>query len=268
MKEEFLEIDNVSPEEHDRREAFIKAFNKNVVALMWDYSNNYLLDWHIHDYVQLLYPSTGVITVRTEDTVTVLTPRQALLIPAGISHRVKMNGNVEMRSLFMRNKDVSSLSLVKVAPMLREMLRHAVNLNQNYCEGSAEERLMDVILEQIDIVHGLQVTLPRPSDAGIRWIEKELLANPQNDKTFEEWAEFLCTSSRTLRRRFQQDISQPFRYWRTQIRLSVALEKLATGQSVSQTAMDVGFSSESAFIATFRKEFGITPKRYSAEVSH
>ncbi|MGF1703291.1 helix-turn-helix transcriptional regulator [Photobacterium makurazakiensis] len=267
MEQKFEGVDNVSPEEHERREAFIKALNKDVVALMWDYSNNYLLDWHKHEYVQLLYPSTGVITVRTDNAAAVLTPRQALLIPAGVSHKVKMNGKVEMRSLFMRNKETDSLSLVTVTPMLREMLRHAVKINQSYCEGSAEERLMEVLLDQIDIVHGLQLSLPRPSDAGIRWIEKELLANPQNDKTFEEWAEFLCTSSRTLRRRFQQDINQPFRYWRTQIRLSVALEKLATGQSVSQTALEVGFSSESAFIATFRKEFGITPKRYSVEVS-
>ena len=267
MEKEFQGVENVSPEEHERREAFIKALDKDVVALMWDYSNNYLLDWHQHEYVQLLYPSTGVITVRTDNAVTVLTPRQALLIPAGISHKVKMNGKVEMRSLYMRNKDVTSLSLVTVPPMLREMLRHAVSIDKSYGEGSAEDRLIAVLLDQINIVEGLQITLPRPNDVGIRWVEKELMANPQNTMTFEEWAEFLCTSSRTLRRRFQQDINQPFRYWRTQIRLSAALEKLAIGQSVSQTALDVGFSSESAFIATFRKEFGITPKRYSCEVS-
>ena len=47
-----------------------------------------------------------------------------------------------------------------------------------------------------------------------------------------------------------------------QARLLAALERLALGQTVTATALDLGYDSTSAFIAMFRKALGTTPGRY------
>ena len=53
-----------------------------------------------------------------------------------------------------------------------------------------------------------------------------------------------------------------FALWRRQLRLLVALEALAHGQSVTAAALDAGYQDTSAFIAMFRKVLGMTPGRY------
>jgi AraC-like DNA-binding protein len=53
-----------------------------------------------------------------------------------------------------------------------------------------------------------------------------------------------------------------FRAWQRQLRLLVALERLAEGQAVTAVALDLGYASPSAFIAAFRDMFGTTPARY------
>ncbi|WP_172806945.1 AraC family transcriptional regulator [Endozoicomonas arenosclerae] len=253
-------------EDHEVRETLVRETPKDVVALMWDYSNGYLLDWHRHERAQLLYPSTGVITVRTPRSAWIATPEKALLIPAGLDHQVKMRGVVEMRSLFLTQSALPRVStecaLVNVSSMLRELLRHAVHLPKEYDEQGADGRLIKVILDQVDLTSSRAVSLPQPSDEKIRWIERHLIDSPADKRSIEDWANLVNVSSRTLARRFQEDIKMPFRDWRQRLRLLAAIRLLADGHSVTQTAHDVGFSNTSAFIAYFKQATGQTPGGY------
>ena len=56
--------------------------------------------------------------------------------------------------------------------------------------------------------------------------------------------------------------TRKFRRWRQQARLLHALERLAAGDSVTTTALEVGFNGTSAFIAMFRRALGRTPGSY------
>ena len=56
-----------------------------------------------------------------------------------------------------------------------------------------------------------------------------------------------------------------FRSWRQQRRLLRALELLATGRSVTDVALELGYDNASAFIAMFRRCLGTTPARYLRE---
>lgn len=55
-----------------------------------------------------------------------------------------------------------------------------------------------------------------------------------------------------------------FTDWRTQIRLIAALPLLADGVAVATVARQVGYANPSAFIAAFRRVFGVTPRAYFA----
>ena len=66
---------------------------------------------------------------------------------------------------------------------------------------------------------------------------------------------------RTLERRFRDETGMSFGMWRQKARLLDSIRLLAEGKSVTDTALDCGYSSVSAFIAAFKVTFGYTPGR-------
>ena len=71
-------------------------------------------------------------------------------------------------------------------------------------------------------------------------------------------------SARTIERLFRHETGMSVGAWAKQLRLVLALEKLAAGQSVGDAAFEVGYSNPSNFIVDFRTAFGVTPSRYFA----
>jgi AraC-like DNA-binding protein len=66
---------------------------------------------------------------------------------------------------------------------------------------------------------------------------------------------------RTLERRFREETGMSFGMWRQKARLLDSIRLLAEGRSVTETALECGYASVSAFIAAFRSTFGHTPGR-------
>ena len=64
---------------------------------------------------------------------------------------------------------------------------------------------------------------------------------------------------RTLERRFREETGMSFGMWRQKARLLDSIRLLAEGKSVTDAALDSGYSSVSAFIAAFKGTFGYTP---------
>ncbi|MGH3566477.1 MAG: helix-turn-helix domain-containing protein [Pseudonocardia sp.] len=50
--------------------------------------------------------------------------------------------------------------------------------------------------------------------------------------------------------------------WRTNARMRTALTRLAAGDPITAIAFGAGYSTPSAFIATFRRTTGETPGKY------
>jgi len=69
-------------------------------------------------------------------------------------------------------------------------------------------------------------------------------------------------SRRSFTRLFRQETGTSFGDWRRQMRLVEALSLMESGQSITATAYDVGYSSPSAFSAAFHRTFGISPSQY------
>ncbi len=69
-------------------------------------------------------------------------------------------------------------------------------------------------------------------------------------------------SRRTFTRAFRQETGSGFHSRRQQLRMTAALGRLASGQSIQDVAHALGFASISAFAARFAKTFGMPPGRY------
>ena len=63
-------------------------------------------------------------------------------------------------------------------------------------------------------------------------------------------------------RRFEAEVGISLRSWRRRMRLFKAVEMLGGGLDVTQTALDLGYGSPSAFIYAFRTGMGASPLAY------
>jgi AraC-like DNA-binding protein len=93
-------------------------------------------------------------------------------------------------------------------------------------------------------------------------IARALIADPADARDLEAWARWAAVSSRTLSRRFVSETGFSFTAWRQRARLMRSLEMLAAGAPVTNIALDLGYSTASAFIGLFRRTFGETPAAY------
>ena len=107
--------------------------------------------------------------------------------------------------------------------------------------------------------------LPSAADRRLTRIAETLLADPADPRTLADWAQSIGASERTLARLFTRETGMTFGQWRQQVRLLAALARLACGGSVTDVAFDLGYASQSAFIAMFRRTLGKTPGRYFSE---
>jgi AraC-like DNA-binding protein len=69
-------------------------------------------------------------------------------------------------------------------------------------------------------------------------------------------------SKRALERRFLAETGMSPGRWRRQRALLQAVEGLAGGAPIKAVAAASGYATPSAFVAAFRKQFGVTPGRY------
>ena len=63
-------------------------------------------------------------------------------------------------------------------------------------------------------------------------------------------------------RRFEAELGMGLRSWRRRLRVFKAIELLGGGLGVTQTAMDLGYGSTSAFVHAFRTDMGRSPQNY------
>ena len=83
---------------------------------------------HYHDVPQLVYPSSGVLSISAAGATWVVPPQRALWIPAGVRHAHRAHGPTQMRTLAFTAaacvgaQPGQSPAVVAVSPLLREVI--------------------------------------------------------------------------------------------------------------------------------------------------
>ncbi len=226
------------------------------------------VELHQHQRAQLLYASTGVMTVTTEGGIWVVPPHRAVWVPPTKDHAVLANTAISLRNLYINSQQVSGLPtelcVVAVPRLLRELILEVINLPVLYDEQGAEGRLVNVILDRIKSLDVVPLHLPLPTTSTTGQIAEIIQQKPADNRSIEDWASQVGTSGRTLARRFVRETGMSFGQWRQQARLLEAMRLLADGVPVTTVAMELGYGNQSAFIAMFKKAVGKTPGKYFA----
>lgn len=218
---------------------------------------------HHHPWAQLSYAVRGVVEVETSTGRFLAPPNRAVWIPAGHPHGVRCSRDTEIRSLYVAptacGEDWPDCRVLKVQPLLRELIRAFSELPVAYDEAGPEGRLVEVLLDRLAAAPTSDLGLPWPTDARLRRLCQRLRETPDDSRTLGDHARRLGVSERTLSRAFLAQTGLGFRRWRQRCRLLVALPRLEQGERVTDVALACGYDSLSAFISAFREQFGTTP---------
>jgi AraC-like DNA-binding protein len=237
-----------------------------IEGLAAEYDPGAVIALHQHPFAQLIYASDGVMTVTTEHGTWVVPPERAVWVPARVGHSIRMTGRVSMRTLYLADAlgplAGGACCVVQVSALLRESILRAVAFPKPYRDEGPEARLVAVIADEIRAAPTAPLHLPLPRDPRARRVADALCADPGDPRTLAHWGRFAGASARTLERVFERETKLPFGAWRQQARLLRALEQLASGESVTTVALDLGYETPSAFIAMFRRALGTSPGRY------
>ncbi|MFG6487253.1 AraC family transcriptional regulator [Roseateles sp. BYS78W] len=233
-----------------------------------DYPAGWVIPPHAHSKHQLLYAERGVMVVQAGDGRWVVPPTRAIWVRAGTLHDTRCIGEVHMRSLLVAVDAAPNLlgetQAVGISPLLRELIRAAMDVAQPYAPGTRDGRLMRLILDELRALPVLPLHLQMPGDARLVQICTALQAQLDDASTMADWAARLGVDVKTIQRLFVKETGMTFGQWRQQARLLRALEMLATGEKVIDVALALGYDSPSAFATMFRKQFGQTPSQFFA----
>ena len=246
--------------------AHLEALPQPVVAHGRDLTKGETLPLHRHRRAQLVYASSGVMTVSTHLAAYVVPPQRAVWMPAGAAHRIDARNAVTMRTLYIEPSASvnlpSEVCVLQITPLLRELIITAVEAGPQYELNSPQARIMSVILDQISLQPVASLALPMPTEPRLLRVVQALIANPADSRELGDWAASVGASKRTLGRLFTAQTGLSFQAWRQQRRLLRALELLAAGNRVTDIALELGYDNTSAFIAMFRRCMGTTPRHY------
>jgi AraC-like DNA-binding protein/mannose-6-phosphate isomerase-like protein (cupin superfamily) len=260
----------------DRRDSietksdFLDTVPRPVVGKSLELADVDDLHPHTHRKAQLLYVVSGVITVTAASGIWTVPPSCAIWIPSGCVHTARVVGAVSVRCLYVEPEVAASLQaqcgIIFVQPLLRELiLRFAAGPLIYETGDTREERLVSVLIDELNAAPEEPLCLPMPTDRRLRRIVELCLEDPTLRLTIDEWGARVGASNRTLSRLFSDQTGMPFVKWRQQLHVGLALQKLAAHESVTNIAIDLGYESTSAFIAMFKRSMGTTPSRYFAD---
>ena len=241
---------------------------RDVVITGNDYPPHDVLPRHDHKRGQLLYAISGVVTVITDEGSWVVPPRRALWLPAGVAHEIRMSGAVSIRSAFVTKQASAALpvrcQVIGVSLLLHALLLEAVDVPVEYALDERDGRLMALLLDEIAAMPALPLNTPLPRDPRLLRQCRALMAAPALEIDTDAMALKAGMSRRSFTRLFRQQTGMSFSTWRQQACLLNALTRLGDGEPITRVAIDLGYSSASAFTAAFRRVLGAAPSRYLA----
>jgi AraC-like DNA-binding protein len=223
---------------------------------------------HAHEWDQLTYAASGVMRVHTESASWVVPPHRAVWLPAGTPHSEQLHAPVSVRTLYfapgLARTLPSACSMVNVSTLLRELILRVSRIGALDRTKPTQSHLISVLLDELVSVSDVPLQLPMPRDPRALRLAAVLQACPDEGGSVATLSSRAGASRRTMERLFLAETKMTIGEWRRRLRLLHAVRRLAIGESVTNAALEAGYSSTSAFIAAFKKAFGTTPGRYSA----
>ncbi|HEY9131673.1 MAG TPA: helix-turn-helix transcriptional regulator [Dyella sp.] len=228
-------------------------------------------DWHSHLRGQFFYVESGLLSVQTRSGSWTLPPHRVGWMPPGELHTIRISGSMRGWGVFVAPRAATGMPsetcVLGANDLLRALVFRASTWVLEDTLDAEQERLMAVLMDEMRRAPVEPLHLSMPLDRRLRRIAHAVLEHPRDNRSLEEWSAWAGLSARTVTRLFRSETGCSFAQWRQQARLSRALERLAEGEPVADVADALGYASVSAFVAMFRRSYGLPPGKYFAAIS-
>jgi AraC-like DNA-binding protein len=221
---------------------------------------------HTHDWHQLVYVQSGLMSVSTVAGSWIAPPAWAVWVPAGVGHAIRFVGESALRTVYLKASwrtdfpgDCRSLA---VSPLQHELIVRATAIGMLDGRDPTESAIAGLIVAELGEPGPPPFRLPEPTSPTVVEATRLITGDAAGDLATPALAQAVGIGVRTLERRFRAETGMTLGQWRQQRMLLRGLERVAGGASVKDAAATAGYRSPSAFIAAFRKAFGTTPARY------
>ncbi|MFC7067812.1 AraC family transcriptional regulator [Brucella rhizosphaerae] len=227
---------------------------KRPLAVMRrEYTVSMNFGWHSHRRGQLLYGNSGYMTAMTEEGAFMLPSGYAILIAPDLPHAVQTFGETKMHSVYLEESVLRGFweptRILKVSALLDASIQALANEPVLYDETGRGKHLSALILDEIRNADQQPYTVPLPAEKQLRKLCRDLLDNPGNDLTIDDWADKVGMSRRTMTRKFRQETGMSFIEWRQRLRVSHVMRRRAEGVPLAAAGLEAGYQS----LSTLRK---------------
>jgi AraC-like DNA-binding protein len=239
-----------------------------VLALGGIYPPSHHVHPHKHRRSQLFCPLSGIASASTTQGAWAIPAMRGFWIPAGVRHELRMQGVVEMQSLYFEPGTLVEMpkrcKVLAISSLMRNLVQEAIRLPVCYELEGRSGALMQLIQYELATLPELPLSLPIPTDKALARICRKFLLHPTATVEIDLWANLLHSSRRTFTRLFRRETGLSFGVWRQQACILAALPRLAAGASVTSTALEFGYENPAAFTSMFKRVLGAPPREYLA----
>lgn len=224
---------------------------------------------HRHPWGEFVYAFSGVMELKLANSHYLAPPQYGIWLPPDVEHLGMNRSEASHCSLYLSRERCRALPktpcALAVSPLIKALLEHLRAHQVDHPRTGGDRRLLQVLIDQLALAPTQGSYLPTSDDPLLRPVLTALEKNPADGRSLTQWARQVHTTERTLERRCQQHLGLSFTDWRQRLRVVKALAMLETGRSVEAIALDLGYSSASAFIAMFRRMTGTTPDKVRSQ---
>lgn len=238
----------------------------DVRSLAVTYRESHVLSEHTHPWGQLVYARSGLLNVETEQQIWFVPPTRAVWIPPLVAHRLTFRTEVSLRTLYIAVERAGSLQpavvTLEVSPLLSQLILHIQQLGMLNPRIPAHDHLASVLVDLISSAPSIDIALPQPKDARAGRLATYMRLHPADRRSLDTLAKAFGASLRTMQRYFAAETGMSVDAWRQKARLIHSVAALSAGVSVTEAAFDCGYEGSSAYVAAFRRHFGVTPGKF------
>lgn len=220
---------------------------------------------HTNDVAILLWVRNGSITFIAEDAERPVTAGQAVWVPAGVEHAVRIDrGTVAYAAPAHMPKHPGELAQVRVVDIPAAWGDWLIYKREFSIVGAEDRPLLALASGHAGGLDALAQLprLPMPHSPEALAVAQDLLRFPGSPLSVESLAARQNVSAKTLQRRFVAETQLVFSEWRTRARVRAAAAHLASGQTIATTRRSVGYTTPSGFTHAFERHVGISPREY------
>ena len=161
---------------------------------------------HTHERDQLVYAIRGVMTIQAQNSVWTIPPSYGLWIPAHVGHSVKMDTEVEMRTLYFSSGVIvdspAECQVRAVSPLLRELIIRAMTMVPLYDEDGPDGRVMQVIIDEMRWQRTVPFSLRLPKDRRLERLCWHLMNTLGDSESIDQLGQKVGLSARSIIRLF------------------------------------------------------------------